>query len=323
MDNALVISNEEQAWRLLEDQLAGKDLDAINFSFESWPVIAIRVKGEDFNGTIPTRFFEPILEFQSEIQRVYTRLKYGHENIRKLTRAEREALELVVQVRQGSADWQIKLTEVFQNIVNNMTSTEKIAVIVTIGLVYTTTTMWSDWLEFKEKEHGKTTTVKLSEQETKRVKLITETRNKYPDVNSSYDAMAHFRSDITRKLKPDDEIELSGKTFIEGDYAAEIIATPQKVAQAIRIDGEFYIDGVKFPKEYGGKYRLSVENVKNGSKFFVDASPDQLNESDVKLLREASFAVQHVLLQINANELHGKITKANLVSIKKVPKKEG
>lgn len=96
----IVIKTERDAWDWLET-ISAEDFafeEPVDISFDGWPVIDLHYKGSDFNSSIPTRVMPPLLGAQKEIYRLYCQLTYGEDNLRKLSPADRERLELVFNV---------------------------------------------------------------------------------------------------------------------------------------------------------------------------------------------------------------------------------
>jgi hypothetical protein len=313
----LIISNEDEAWDTLKKALAEEIPDTTQIVFKGWPVFKLSIEGKDFKGTIPTRIMPPILDLQREIHRIYCRACYNTEDTRKLTIEEREILELVVAVKSGSSKYSAKLFKALNEIIknSNMNGNQVVIVLVSISVLITTSIGWTDWLNLKETQHGKEISIQMSAQETARLQLVVNAMSKEPTIQKSKESISNFKSDLSKKLKEDDQISINGTPIITGAIAAEIVPKPRVVAQEKRLDGEFIINEVKFPKEFGGKYRFAVTRLSDRKSIIVDATPETLSMEQITLLKESSFKVKKVLMKINAKELRGHISNANLVSI--------
>ena len=55
-----------------------------------------------------------------------------------------------------------------------MSGTQAFILLVTIAALLTIGIMWKDWLTAKEHEHWQDSALKLSQQETQRIKMITD-----------------------------------------------------------------------------------------------------------------------------------------------------
>lgn len=317
MIDDVLISDEKDAWEALKHAVEKEISDTAKVTFKNWPIFDITIEGKDFNGTIPTRIMPPILDLQKEIFKVYCRAKYGTEDIRKLTHGEKEILELVVSIKPGSTKFITNLFCFLNEIVKNtnMNGNQAVLLLVGVALLITSSVAWKDWLILKERQHASDTTVQLSEQETKRLEIFTRALSEDHRLRESNEATSDFKSSISRKLKPTDQLKINEESIINGARAAEIIPLPKQEAREIRIDGEFIINEVRFPSEFGGKYRLSVTRLSDDINVMVDASPDTLTSEEVSILKDSGFGVKRVIMMINAKELRGNISSANLVTI--------
>lgn len=323
IDN-IVITSEEQAWDVLEKALKNEINESVNISFEKWPVLRLTIEGKDFKGSVPTRIMPPILELQKEINRLYCEAKYRTTDTKKLTDAEREALELVVIIKPGSTKFVADLFKALNEVIksSNMDGQQVLILLISISTLLTAGYMWKKWVDANERKHGLDNTVKLSEKETERIKLITEAMIKVPEIKSHQNSLNEFQNDLARKLKPTDRIIVDDVPIIDGKHAAEITPPPKSTSKDIRLDGKYLITQVKLPSKFGGDYRLSVTRISDGLNFLVDVSSDLLNESKLKILKDASFEVKAVEVEINAKQYRGEIFDAQLISIELAEKEE-
>ncbi|AKH37352.1 MULTISPECIES: hypothetical protein [Nitrosomonas] len=317
MTEEIIISSESEGWELLEKALANEIGSAATITFQDWPVFNLTIEGRDFHGTIPTRIMPSIMDLQKEIHRLYCKAKYRTEDIRKLTQDEKDQLELVVSVKPGSSNFFTELFNALNEVIknSNMDGTQALILVLGIGMMITSVVCWKEWVQSKERLHSKETTVRLSEEETKRTKIITDAMKESSELKKDKEDVDAFRSNISRKLKPTDQIRVDNEPIINGEMAAEIIPSTKEESEDIRIDGEFIINQVKFPNEYGGKYRLPITCLFDDKNIMVDASPDTLTQEDISILKESGFSVKRILMQINAKQLRDQITSANLISI--------
>jgi len=317
MNDAVLISSEEEAWEVLRKAIEKEISDTVTITFQNWPVFDITIEGEDFNGTIPTRIMPPILDLQKEIHRIYCKARYGSEDTRKLTHNEKLQLELIVSIRPGCTKFTTEFFNVLNEIVknSNMSGTQILFLLLGVSMMITSTILWKDWLAAKERAHGREVSVSLSEEETKRLALITQALTESHTLKQNQEAIDVFKSNFSRKLEPADQLKVNEQPIINGEKALEIVPLPKQEAKEIRIDGEFIINEVKFPTEFGGKYRLSVTRLSDDTNVMVDASPDALDPEELSIIRDGGFEVKRVIMQINAKQLRDTITSAHLVTI--------
>lgn len=313
----IVIRNEDAAFDLLQRALSSRIVYPQKITFDGWPVFNFTIEGKDFNSSIPTRIMPPILDLQKEIHRIYCKAKYGSEDTRKLTDEERELLELVVTIKPGSTIFVTDLFNALNEIVknSNMDGQEVLILALTIAFLLTANSMWKSYLSSKERMHEQDVSVKRSQQETERIKLITDALSRTSELQQNKKAISNFQSAILRQLKPDDKLIINGEPFINGARAAEVVPEPKETSREIRLDGDYRINEVKFPTKFGGEYRFSVTRLTDEKTFMVDAAPDVLKQKHIEILKDGSFSIKYVSMEINAREHRGHITHAKIVSI--------
>lgn len=324
----IIISNEDEAWANLKLALANEISDTAIIEFDGWPVFNLKIQGTDFHGTIPTRIMPPILDMQKEIHRIYARAKYNSDNTNRLTAKDREMLELVVTVNEGCSEYLTELFAPLNEIIKSsgMNGTEAVILLVSISAVMATGLGWKRWLEHKEKLHAQDASssqeerlseerLAYSEQETKRLELMSIAANREPRVAAAYEAMDDIKDSFSKKLKATDNLNINGNSLINGSRAAQIVPKPKERSVEIRLDGEFSIKEVKFPKAFGEAYRFSVVRVIDKKAIIVEASPEVITREQVKILKDGAFGIKTVVMQINAKQINDNISSASLVSI--------
>ncbi len=146
-----VIGSEQDAINLLKQLNDGMTFKEVpTLKFENWPVLTIRISGKAYNGTVPTRIMPSILELQQQVNRTYCLTRYNSDNVRKLTKEDREQLELVVRVDKGSSVFETFINDVllktFQDAVKNMPPEHITYTLLGFGLMITSTLAWKMWL---------------------------------------------------------------------------------------------------------------------------------------------------------------------------------
>jgi hypothetical protein len=122
MKEVFNIGSEQQAVDLLEKIQNGLNIDNANIKFDNWPKVEIVLRGEYFNGSIPTRIMPPILALQKQINQVYAKVKYGIDSSKRLTKEDRQQSELIVTIEKGSSIFEIDLGGVLNGVITQTVS---------------------------------------------------------------------------------------------------------------------------------------------------------------------------------------------------------
>lgn len=197
----ITIKNEDEAIALLKQLVEGYELtDTTTIEFESWPKFIIRIKGSDFNGTIPTRIMPTLLDLQKEVHKVYCLTTYGDENIRRLTKKDREQLELVVKVDEGSSIFetllQAPILKTLQDAASRMSPEQLTAIIIVFGLSVTSTIFWKLWISKRIKEKELEQTIELSRLEKEKMEVVRKAAQKFPATETVAESFGDVRNEL-------------------------------------------------------------------------------------------------------------------------------
>lgn len=96
--------------------MAGEDIRIENIKLNFFNSIDFKIYGDEnkYNGTLPSSLAQGICEFQTEMYKVYTLIKYKTSNLQKLTIEDREAAELVFTINPGCTEIIASLKELFE-----------------------------------------------------------------------------------------------------------------------------------------------------------------------------------------------------------------
>jgi len=323
----LVISNEDQAIEALQKLLAGEQFeDGIHLTFENWPIFNIRIKGDDFEGSIPTRIMPTILELQSEVNKLYCVTRYGEANLRKLTKEDREKLELIIKVDKGSSIYETLLQDplykAFQDALSRM-SPELLAItIITFGVLITSAFMWKHWLKNQAEGKSLDHQIKMSQLEKEKIEVVTKASNIAPDIQALTQGINELRQDVITKLKDADKLQMPAKAkvdkeeeslAIDGATAKEITYKPRETAQEKIETDEYLIRSADFYRKDG--IRIEVKRIRDEYVFKADVPVNAIKHDQEKTLRNNGWAKKPVKLTLLVRELHNRITSAKLISV--------
>jgi len=316
----VVIRNEAEAWYWLSYAHSGATVaDDVVIRFDGWPTVRLDFEGRDFHSSVPSRVMPPILDLQKELHRAYCLLKYGEDNVRKLTNDDRDASEIVVNVGDGSSIFEVQLSDQLNNIVGavlgKMGSQEVLFAVTSLALLYAGHASWKAWLTHKAREKEIDLPLRMSEEETKRTELLSAALVHREPIRVLADGMDEVRNHALYRMKPADRLMIPHSDIaLDGGTAARISHAPRVESEEVRIDGEFKIFSVDSGNMSG--YRIKVYRITDGLELSVRIPDAALSLEEREILKTAEWDKTRVLLRINARELRGKITSAALVSVK-------
>jgi hypothetical protein len=324
--NELIIRSEDQALEILNLLNNGVGFDpAIKVTFEGWPKLTIRLIGEDFDRSVPTRIMPAILELQKQVYRLYCRTRYGDENLRKLTKEDRDKLELVVKVDKGSSIFETLLSEplvkIFQDATSKMTPEQLTMTLIGFGLMLTGGWGWKVYNNRKSQEHALNHQVELSKIELQKQQIIAESivaalHQGNPLIREIRDENDAFKSDLLSRLKPTDQLQIASENTnpltISGAQGALLNPRERKQASERFIDGSYSIANIGL--EDLDNTDLEIRD-SQGNLIRVIIHDGALNHSQMEILKNDGFGRRPIHMRLLVKESGGRITKAQLISI--------
>ena len=326
----VTIKSENEAVALLKRLVEGYELtDAEDIEFESWPKFIVRIKGSDFNGTIPTRIMPILLDLQKEVHKVYCLTTYGDENIRRLTKKDREQLELVVKVDEGSSIFetllQAPILKILQDAASRMSPEQLTAIIIVFGLSVTSTIFWKLWINKRIKEKELDQTIDLSRLEKEKMEIVQKAVQKFPAIDTVSESFGDVRNELLTRLKASDNLQITPDSSdaesvhpvtITGVQAKQFTHTPREKAVEKMISDEFFLKSVEFTRPDG--VRIEVERISDNYSFKADVPLGVLGYDQSEALKNNSWNKTNVEMSMLVKELHGRYTSAKVVSVKQL-----
>lgn len=311
----LVIHNEDEAWAALEKAVSLDGFpDNLQLRFDGWPTFTLDVKGRDWHSTVPTRVMPPLLAVQKDLHRAYCQVRYGAPNLRRLREDERNDLEVVVKVNEGSSLLNAELWEQLgalgEAAVGRMSGPEIVLTVLGVALLAVSPVMFRIWQHGREKEKGLETQVELSQQETTRLKIATEAMRQQPVLTDVHaDAQATY-SKLLKAMKPGDRMEIHGNPLTSAQ-AAELVQPEREEAKQVELSGTFVFLGNRTDKGKG--FRITVQRIADALELHADVQPE-LSADQKEILKQAEWSKGPVNLVVHAEKLHDAFVRAEVIS---------
>jgi len=317
-NETIIIRSADDAWQLLQDINAGREfLPNLELRFEGWPVFEMRLQGKDWDSTVPTRVMAPLLSVQKDIYRTLMLIRHGRASLRYLTREDKDSLELIVRVSQGSSDYKASLHDVLNKLVKEailkMESKDIARTLICAALVYGGIEINKAWMSSRQEAVRAEQTMELSRQESERLKIFEHVIRQAPiaiEAQADYEAS---KSRLLKVAKPNDTIFLPG-VQLQGYEAAELVQTERSRSEDIDIHGIFRILGNDVSDKIS--FQIKVARLSDGLTFVAKVSPE-LDAAKKSLIQEAEWSLgkRLVELHISASILHDSIHDASIYDV--------
>lgn len=309
----VTIRDAEEAWSLFQAAVDGGEIpEKLILAFDGWPNFTMKVSGRDWDSTVPSRVMAPLLEIQKDIYRKYVEVAYGTMNLKKLRDDDREQLEIVVKVKQGSSDYNApldgQLTAIAQKAVEKMTSRDLVIVILGIALIYGGVEVNKAWVAARQVEAQSQVTIELSKQETERLRVFSAATKEQPILSHAREDFEESQNRLLKSLRPGDTTTLPG-VQISSSEAAEITHQERARSANVEVSGLFRVLANDASK--GADFRIKVARLSDGLTFSATV-PIELDNDQKRLIQKAEWSkgALAVHLEIDATMLRGSISEA-------------
>lgn len=326
-DNLFKLSTDEEAYSVLEKSLEKKLPDDVKLNFDGWPILKLEYKGTNFNGTINPDIAQFILDLQEVLNRSYNLGVNKTLNLRYLDNDTKKNLNVKVTVKKGSSLVEIKLGDWAQKLaselVGKMTGPEIATVIIGCAAVFT-----AGWLLKKHIEHRSTekriklendSRLQLSQEETKRLDIVTKAISQSKVVSESYVMAETVRDSLLKTAFDADSLKIQGSFTIDSDDAKSAYRPKRRESSDIQLNGIYRVRQFGWPES--DLARLRLFRVNDGLEFNADINYLDFDAIEKNALKEATFSKTEIYLEVNATLLHEKVTTAIIVGIKKSEEK--
>lgn len=326
----IVIRNEDDAWRVLSDALAGKyeDLEDMDLRLDGWPRLKLKI---DFPGPIITpSMMRGIVELQASVYRSYAIIRYESPNANKLTKEEKEALEFKVEVTEGSSLSDIIGEKAFQEIVNSlidkMDPVHIIITVVGVALIFVSGSVIRAYLQERtEQRKGELAAGErrdmlehlkfMSKQESDRMKLLANAMQEEPVLSQIDEVAESARHEILKRTPEDQELEIAGAA-VDGKVARELVKNARKKAEEIEFDGEFVILRVDTTAPDG--FRVKLKSVDDELALTASVQDIMISQKQRKIIQDAEWAKVPVKVTIQAKQRGEYIVEAVIIDAEKI-----
>lgn len=310
---------EEELWGLLERCLTAPDeiTDHEKFKISGWSPQLLYFPEEKIGHSVRPALARAVTEFHASISKAYAMAIYGRPNRLLLRKEDRDALDLIFVVTDGSnglealADAIENLTE---SMVSKMTGKQITGVIVVLILLYfgvdTAKYVYASNLELKAAKIASEERISLSEQETQRMQLLKDAMDKFGIDPTMVDEAEEGLKALTRPATQENMTRIRGVN-LNKRQANAILSADEKEKEGRRLDGDYRVVDINTETEDGFFVRL--QDVETNQEIPAYANYSELTQEDIHTIFAVAEEKSMLHALVNAFFVGEKITKAYIV----------
>lgn len=320
-DGTLKIGSEDEALKYLSQALAGQfENTHVDVEFANWPIMTIRATGKGYDSTITPDMAEALVDLQHSMNRAYARFVHNSPNARVLTAEERQSIQFKAKVKQGSSLIEVNLGDFADKLttalVGKMTSTEILIAVLGFAVVAGSLLAFKAFLKAKSEDKKVDLefrkSVALSQQETRRLEVVTQALSAQPRLQATQQDFDDSRREILKSVGDAKTLEVNG-VEMENATARTIASTPRSSSKDIQLNGNYRI--FKIDWQQPDNVRLWLGGGDRDGEFIATLNKESITDEHRELLKESEWSRKSLYMQINATELRGEITTARIASV--------
>lgn len=310
MKEVIEVSSLDDIESLFARLDGGEEIPIESIKFELFNSVNFKIYGDParYNGTLPSSLAQGLCEFQTEIYKVFTLIKYKTDNLQRLTGKDKEEAEIIFSIDEGCTDILAALTELFEafgkafeKVTHGMSPGQK-----TLCFLFAVTVVGGAWvgtsyLDNKAEVEVKQEETKLEEakikSENERMTILRDGMLEAIRAKAGVDAVeraegiqehtAKAYTGILKGASDADKIVISGASTVElsNKEIHELIKNPIEKAKTEEHNLELVIDGIKRSAD---KITISCREPTGESSFPVSVDTSFIDDKDeIALLFDA------------------------------------
>lgn len=310
MKEVIEVSSLDDIESLFARLDGGEEIPIESIKFELFNSVNFKIYGDParYNGTLPSSLAQGLCEFQTEIYKVFTLIKYKTDNLQRLTGKDKEEAEIIFTIDEGCTDILAALTELFEafgkafeKVTHGMSPGQK-----TLCFLFAVTVVGGAWvgtsyLDNKAEVEVKQEETKLEEakikSENERMTILRDGMLETIRAKAGVDAVeraegiqehtAKAYTGILKGASDADKIVISGASTVElsNKEIHELIKNPIEKAKTEEHNLELVIDGIKRSAD---KITISCREPTGESSFPVSVDTSFIDDKDeIALLFDA------------------------------------
>ncbi len=336
MATVVSITSEDDAWRVLSDILNNKiDADDVELDFgdAKWAKVHLNYKGEIFHQTVTASMMRGMVEYQAAFYRTAALLIKDDARTNRLTDQEKDDLELVFKVEEGSSELNAEAAEQLKGVlgkcVDKMSDKQVLTAVIVVALLFFGSPQVANYLNNDVEKTRIETAFKEEtariEAETKRQEiasterrdtlqvikdLVQENKRKTDLLEQAYkESEAAKRvgelnreavDEILRNSSKAEEVTIQGVT-LQQNLIREITRSQRSSSKDVVIKDQFLVVGVVSEDDYSFVVRL--QRVTTGEVIVATLDDPLLSAKHHKAIQQAEWKRAAVMVHISARHV--------------------
>src|SRR5690606_19827455 len=267
----------------------------------------------------------------------YAQIKYNEASILKLSKHEKDVLELEVKVVDGSAGFELNIQELFEKLlallVGKMTSKHIFILVLATILLYGGYEVHNNYLENQKeirlaeialekdvsaKQERLATVALLSDRSADETnEVLARAAQVAPQVKTIKEEAKNASHSLIKSAQAAERIDFDdGNIRLSGEAAKELTKTSPNKWTDVRIDGIYHV--VNVDSSHSAKRKIRIRNIETQQEILAILENDTLDQKNLNLIQEAEWGYNPVYLKVRAKELNAIYKEAQILEAKEL-----
>lgn len=332
-----IIRHIDDVASLLEKAI-NNELDHYDLKIEGIENFSMHLVGDKFHQTITPSIMKGFIDLQNAIYRSYAQIKYNDNSIIRLTKIEKDELELEIKVIDGSTgfdiDWLELLKKIVDNTVGKMNSRQAFIAVLVLILAFAGTIITTDYLssqkeirlaeisqekDSNEKRERLATIALLSNDNNDKQELLAKASAAIPDTKIITEEAKQANYSLIKSAQAADSIDFNkGSIKLSGEAAKELSKSSPSKWENVRIDGIYHI--INVDSSHSAKRKIRIRNLETQEETLAVLENDTLDQKYLDIIQDAEWSYNPVELKVRAKELNGRYKEAEITQASKIKK---
>lgn len=330
-----IINSVDDAFILLEKAL-NNELAHYDLKINEIEGFSMHLTGDKFHQTITPSVMQGFLDLQKAIYRSYAMVKYDEASINKLTKEEKQQLEIEVKVVDGSSGFQFNWDTVLSQlpILLSKMSGQQVFILTLLiiiflagGSVLKTFLTNRKEVRLAEIEHENNKLEKEERLETIQIlssggitpqqqKILSKAMIEIPAAQTIQEEAEKATYSLLKNSQSADTIQFEHAGIeMSGEAGKELTATLAHKWETVRLDDIYYI--INVDSSHAQKRKIRVRNAQTHHEFLAILENDTLDQRNLTLIQDAEWGYTPIRLNIKAKQLHDQVKEAYIIEAKK------
>jgi hypothetical protein len=319
------IASEEAAFSAIKEALEqGFANQAVSLTFENWPHLEIELEGVGYKSEITSPIASAIVDLQTALNRSFALEVHGTNSAARLTDDEKVAIQFKAKVEDGCTLIKVDLGKFAETLATAITAkmTPEMLVITVLGTVALAcgVVAFKSFLNARTKDKSigaeAQTAIAMSQEETARQKILADALTKAPMLRAVTENFDEAKNGLLKAIS-DAEMLAVNDVKIDQPLARAAVTKIRVAAKDVQLNGTYFVTDTNLRHE--DEIRLGLRRAQDGKIFTASFKDHSLDGEQINLLQQAEWGRSAVFLSINATELRGEITSAQVVSVEPQP----